>query len=108
CLTAPPCGTICRTGERLTSNFGAVKREPRSLEAAFLVDLNRTRKEIMSEKTLFKQLGEKTEYVYDNPQQSILESFPSPFADRQQNPSGVTGTIHIEAPEFTSLCPITG
>lgn len=62
----------------------------------------------MSQKTQFKQLGEQTEYVYDNPQQSLLESFPSPFADRQQNPNSVIGTIHIEAPEFTSLCPITG
>src|SRR5262249_55785539 len=31
-----------------------------------------------------------------------------PFADKKQNPNQVVGTIHIEVPEFTTLCPITG
>lgn len=53
-------------------------------------------------------LGQPTAYVYDNPDASVLEWFPSPFADPAQNRHGVLGTLHIEAPEFTSLCPITG
>jgi 7-cyano-7-deazaguanine reductase len=53
-------------------------------------------------------LGAKTAYVYDKPDPALLEAFPNPFADRLVNPHMVTGTIHIEAPEFTSLCPITG
>lgn len=53
-------------------------------------------------------LGAKTTYVYDRPDPALLEHFPNPFADALVNPHQVTGTIHIEAPEFTSLCPITG
>lgn len=55
-----------------------------------------------------KHLGRSTNYVYDDPDPSTLEWIPSAFADRSQNPNGVTGTVHIEVPEFTSLCPITG
>ena len=56
-----------------------------------------------------KSLGSgKTTYRYDKPDATILESFNSPFADAAVNPAGVVGTIHIECPEFTSLCPITG
>lgn len=54
------------------------------------------------------QLGQSTTYVYDHPDPSALEWFPSPFADPARNRNQVTGTIHIEAPEFTTLCPITG
>ena len=54
------------------------------------------------------QPGNKTIYVYDDPDPSVLEWFPSPFADRARNPNWVKGSIHIEAPEFTTLCPITG
>jgi 7-cyano-7-deazaguanine reductase len=53
-------------------------------------------------------LGHQAPYIYDRPDASVLEWFPSPFADKGQNPHGVTGTLHIEAPEFTSLCPMTG
>ena len=49
-----------------------------------------------------------TPYRYDAPDRSVLEFFPNPFADPEKNPHGVKGTLHIEAPEFTSLCPITG
>lgn len=56
-----------------------------------------------------KALGStSTEYRYDNPDPGLLESFPSPFALPERNPAGVTGTIHIECPEFTCLCPLTG
>ena len=43
-----------------------------------------------------------TVYVYDHPTPSLLETFTSPFDEK------IMGTVHIEAPEFTSLCPITG
>lgn len=55
-----------------------------------------------------QQLGSKTTYIYDSPDAAVLEAFPCPFADREKNAGSVVGTIHIEAPEFTSLCPITG
>lgn len=56
----------------------------------------------------FESLGKKTTYRYDAPDPAVLERFPNPFADRAQNAGGVHGTLHIEAPEFTALCPITG
>jgi 7-cyano-7-deazaguanine reductase len=49
-----------------------------------------------------------TAYCYDQPDAALLESFPSPFAQADMNPAGAVGTLHIECPEFTSLCPITG
>lgn len=54
-----------------------------------------------------RALAPKT-YDHENPDAAVLEYFPSPFADREQNPHGVVGTLHIEAPEFTCICPITG
>jgi 7-cyano-7-deazaguanine reductase len=59
-------------------------------------------------KSSITQLGQKTEYVYDNPDPKVLECVPSPFSDERHNPNKVTGSIHIEVPEFTTLCPITG
>ena len=55
-----------------------------------------------------KALGSsKTEYNYDSPSIGMLETFPNPF--KQDAPKGLySGTVHIEAPEFTSLCPKTG
>lgn len=58
--------------------------------------------------TDLKHLGKKTDYVYGDPALSVLESVPNPFFDQKQNPCKVAGTVHIEAAEFTSLCPITG
>lgn len=56
-----------------------------------------------------KSLGEKkTSYSYDRPDAGLLEAFPSPFALPERNPCGAVGTIHIECPEFTCLCPMTG
>src|SRR6185369_4033075 len=52
--------------------------------------------------------GQKTVYTYDHPDAALLESFPSPFARTELNPAGAVGTIHIECPEFTCLCPMTG
>lgn len=45
-----------------------------------------------------------TKYTYDEPTAALLESFASPF----EQVGGVQGRIHIESPEFTSLCPLTG
>jgi 7-cyano-7-deazaguanine reductase len=56
-----------------------------------------------------KSLGtQKTAYRYDQPDPGLLEAFPSPFAQAERNPCGAVGTIHIECPEFTCLCPMTG
>lgn len=53
-----------------------------------------------------KALGAgRTRYAYDSPTASLLETFPSPL-----NPEAMDSvlSLHIRAPEFTSLCPITG
>ena len=52
--------------------------------------------------------AEANKYNYDEPDPTLLEAFPNPAADKEQNPAGAPLTLHIEAPEFTSLCPITG
>lgn len=56
-----------------------------------------------------KSLGNTdTNYAYPGPDANLLESFPNPFALDEFNPNGVTGTLNIVCPEFTSLCPKTG
>jgi 7-cyano-7-deazaguanine reductase len=55
-----------------------------------------------------KHLGNRSSFVYDNPNPEILEWVPNAFGDVAKNPNQVLGIVHIEAPEFTSLCPITG
>lgn len=47
-------------------------------------------------------LGKKTTYQYHAPDASLLECFANPLLPEWG------GTVHIEAPEFTSLCPKTG
>lgn len=47
-------------------------------------------------------------YNYDKPEASLLEAFPSPFAQADMNSVRAVGTLHIECPEFTCLCPVTG
>lgn len=49
-----------------------------------------------------------TTYKLDAPDASLLEAFPNPFADRSLNACEARGDVHIEVPEFTSLCPLTG
>jgi len=56
-----------------------------------------------------KSLGSaSTRYSYDKSDAALLEAFPSPFALPEMNPVGAVGTLHIECPEFTCLCPMTG
>ncbi len=55
-----------------------------------------------------KHLGEETKTDYDYPESSTLEWFDNPFTKDGMNPNNAEGVIHIEAPEFTSLCPKTG
>lgn len=63
----------------------------------------------MEERVQLTALGSgMTAYRYDHPDPSLLEAFPNPFADPEKNRVGCVGTIHVECPEFTSLCPITG
>ena len=52
--------------------------------------------------------GEKTIYQYTNPSHTILDRFANPYNKEDDNLCGAIGTVHIEAPEFTSLCPLTG
>ncbi len=55
-----------------------------------------------------KHLGQKSNIKYDRPEASTLEWVPNPFASSEENPNAVQGVVQISAPEFTSLCPITG
>ncbi|MFA5152178.1 MAG: preQ(1) synthase [Clostridia bacterium] len=49
-----------------------------------------------------KQLGSRvTEYKYDEPSSSILETFPNKFQDKEYE-------VRLHFKEFTSLCPKTG
>lgn len=48
------------------------------------------------------------QYNFDRPDPSLLEKFSCPALDTDLNPSGTPLTLHIEAPEFTTLCPVTG
>ena len=53
-----------------------------------------------------KSLGASaTAYRYDHPDPGVLEAFPNPFAKPEMNPACAVGTLHIECPEFTCLCP---
>lgn len=56
-----------------------------------------------------RALGDgKTRYNYEHPDASLLEKFPSPFGVPEMNVANVQGSVRIECPEFTSLCPKTG
>lgn len=62
----------------------------------------------MTDTSHLKALGSgSTKYNYDKPDAALLEKFVNPSFER-----GVHGRgglqINIQAPEFTSLCPITG
>ena len=53
--------------------------------------------------TELKALGSATVYKYDKPDASLLESFDVPPRVFES-----TLSLHIEVPEFTSLCPMNG
>jgi 7-cyano-7-deazaguanine reductase len=55
-----------------------------------------------------KNLGQKSPISYNTPEISILEWVPNAFGDPKKNVHKINGMVHIEAPEFTSLCPVTG
>jgi 7-cyano-7-deazaguanine reductase len=57
----------------------------------------------MEQKPKLNALGSATDYSYDGADSRLLEAFPNPF-----QASLMKGRIDISAPEFTSLCPITG
>ena len=48
-----------------------------------------------------------TKYNFDKPTIELLEYFTNPFST-VENWRQVEGKVHIEVPEFTSLCPVTG
>lgn len=76
----------------------------------------------MKEAKLNSLGSSQTEYKFNGPHAELLERFESPFwqtPDRKdaglttsdatvRNKNGAAGTVHIEVPEFTSLCPKTG
>lgn len=50
-----------------------------------------------------------TEYQLDTPDPQLLEAFENPFFRIRPSRRGTAfGTVNIVAPEFTSLCPLTG
>lgn len=53
-------------------------------------------------------LGQKSKIQYDKPDPNTLEWVPNPFGTKKENPNSVGGIVRLSAPEFTSLCPITG
>lgn len=55
-----------------------------------------------------KALGTDTKYLFDGPHARLLEVFKNPFVLDEFRIPGSSGSVHIEAPEFTSLCPMTG
>jgi len=65
----------------------------------------------LSDPSGLKALGTTTKYLFDGPHAHLLEHFPSPFngvfSDAPLKDCAI-GIVKIRAPEFTSLCPLTG
>ena len=55
-----------------------------------------------------RSLGRVVSPPTDRPSPALLDRFPSPSASAAVNPAGAFMALRIDAPEFTSLCPITG
>jgi 7-cyano-7-deazaguanine reductase len=55
-----------------------------------------------------RSLGRAASVPTDRPAPEILDRFPNPAASADGNPSGALLALRIDAPEFTSLCPLTG
>lgn len=66
--------------------------------------------ELMSsvDTSALKALGTDTKYLFDGPHPHLLEVFKNPFKLPELATPGAVGTVLITAPEFTSLCPMTG
>lgn len=56
---------------------------------------------------MLKALGNATKYIYDKPTASLLEAFSNPNVEAEGQAQGGI-FVEITAPEFTSLCPISG
>ena len=62
----------------------------------------------LSDTSNLTQLGSSgTKYNYEGADKTLLEAFPNPANDPDGSCQGPL-TIEIVAPEFTSLCPLTG
>lgn len=62
----------------------------------------------LSDTTGLKALGSgATSYAYEGANAALLERFPNPM-NRETAERIYFAAVHIEAPEFTSLCPLTG
>lgn len=60
-----------------------------------------------------RHLGKTTDYSYHEPDARLLDTFPSPLRQEYTTTEDgksqwFSGSVHIECPEFTSLCPKTG
>jgi 7-cyano-7-deazaguanine reductase len=55
-----------------------------------------------------RSLGRAVPAPHDRPAPEILDRFPNPSAVARENPAGAFLALRIDAPEFTSLCPMTG
>ncbi len=53
-------------------------------------------------------LGRNKQYEFNGPHAHLLEKFENPFKLEQFKIEGSVGSVLIKAPEFTSLCPLTG
>ena len=49
-----------------------------------------------------------TQYAYNSPRPDLLEKFENPFLKEGLKIEGAVASVRIVAPEFTSLCPLTG
>lgn len=65
--------------------------------------------EKLSKTEHLKALGKESDYHYDGANIKLLEKFPNPMKLKTANNFAHAETkIKIIAPEFTSLCPLTG
>jgi 7-cyano-7-deazaguanine reductase len=63
----------------------------------------------LSDTSGLKALGSQgTKYAYEGADKTLLESFPNPMLRITEEHPVVDSMIEITAPEFTSLCPLTG
>lgn len=59
--------------------------------------------EKLSDTSTLTQLGRDTRYEYDTANPALLERFPNPMKAAKGR-----SVVKVVAPEFTSLCPLTG